>query len=453
MNRRGIALPTVLSILVISVLLALSVASSGLVTLHITGGGHQSQQSVYAAEAGLAAAIREIIQGTSGWNGFNRVRYGLNSDYSVQVIGPQAGPPFVPSGCVYLLATGRTNQKHERRVGALIQAEPAANPVFSAFGYALASASTLRMQGPTTIEGSLKSTAELRGQGDVRVIPAQGNGRILSGDNIRFQGELFRDPSQDLRARDAIRIQGWPGGNNLDPDPAALIFPRDTTPDSAPFIADGRFSNTRSSTEIGEVLPNPDPQKLLGLVPDGAGGYQKDPLTGRYKIDPARTDVVYHDETNGASMDLGGKIHFFPNGVRFMTDANFTGSGSIVTGENNDIRFQRPVRGTVNLLALKWPNQSARAEVRIQGDADLEGLIWSAGSVRTQGKLNLKGMVISYSDELRTQGDVQVVYDPKGLGLPGFNSWALGQISTPGPGTATGIQPGKALNIISWQRL
>ncbi|HMO12208.1 MAG TPA: hypothetical protein PKB06_12065, partial [Actinotalea sp.] len=70
------------------------------------------------------------------------------------------------------------------------------------------------------------------------------------------------------------------------------VYPNDSSESSAPFIADYRFENTTAAGEIGQVLPNPDPVRLLGLVPDVSGlNYEKD-ASGYYIIDPPRPDVV-----------------------------------------------------------------------------------------------------------------------------------------------------------------
>lgn len=448
--RRGMAIPTVLLVLSVLVVIITAVFEVGFQTHFLTGVQHESQQSLYAAEAGVNQSFREIIAGTNGWNGYRDKAFGLQSKFSVEVFkGPMVVPngPTIPANTAYLLATGTTRDRYPRQVGVLIQAT-AGSTLSSPFAFALAAGHDVAISGGGSVNGSVKTSGSINLGGGIRINPYQGSGRMLAGDNINLGGGNKWDDSQDLRARNTIQK----GSRTLGSDPANLIFPGDTTPDSQPFIADGRFTNTLSGSETGYIMPNPDPQTLLGLTSDGAGGYLKDAL-GAYIMNPARTDVVIHSEVDiSGTMNLGDKIHFYPNGVTIRGD--FSGQGSIVTGDGNPIVVESSVRGArVNLLALSWPSQPKSGDITFQRNVDITGMIYAHGKVYLDNNIDLLGMIIAYSGDITESGGHRnITYDPGGFLLPGFDSWR-NVAPPPGPGTATGIPSGRPIQVLSWQRI
>jgi hypothetical protein len=454
-RRRGLALAAVMSLIVIMVLIAMAVATSGIATLNQAGALQLSSQSVYAAEAGLASAFRQIVMGNR-WSGYSNVAYGRESRYWVTpTVGPAAANadhPAIPSGMVYLLATGMTRGRYPRRVGVLITGSgtPAAA---GGGGYAISAGRRVDVQGNSTIAGSLKASDVVHAQGNFKVIPFQGSGRIASGSDIDLPNNTFRDPSQELRAQATISI----GSGTLAPDPVRLIFPGDSTPASAPWIADGlHFTNTLNSGEVGEVLPNPDPTVLLGLTSDGSGGYV--PLAAGsplYQMNPARTDVVQHSGTNGNGLNLNNQIHFFPEGFSISGNSAVSGKGTIVVGAGKDIHIQGNQTLNANLIALRWPNQlpsGGNPSIHIQGNSDITGMILAGQDVHIQGNFDLKGMIIAYKGDVHMQGNKHVTYDAGGFALPGLGSWQAALTPPTGPGTL-GIVAGQPLKIVSWQRL
>jgi hypothetical protein len=453
-RRRGLALAVVMSLIVILVLIAIAVGTTGVATLNQTGAQHLSTQSVYAAEAGLNAAFREIVQGNS-WIGYSNVPYGRESLYSVVATpGPAAATsehPVLPAGTVYLLATGVTRKHYPRRVGVLISGTGSVAAA-SAGGYALAGGARVEQQGNGTISGSIKASDEVRASGNFKIIPFQGAGRIAAGSDIDLAHNTRRDPSQELRARNTISI----GSGTMPLDPVRLIFPGDTSAASAPWINDGRFSNTLNSGDIGEVLPNPDPVLLLGLTSDGAGGYSPDTTDpSLYLMDPTRTDVVQHPETDGSGLNLNNQIHFYPKGFSISGNNAVSGKGTIVVGDGKDIHIQGNQDLNANLIALRWTKQmpsSGNPSIHIQGNSSVNGLILAHEKVEIQGNFDLKGMIVAYHGDIRMQGNKHVTYDAAGFGLPGLQSWQAPLTPPTGPGTL-GILPGQPIKVLSWQRL
>ena len=440
-----------MSLVTILILIAIAVATTGIATLNQAGARNLSYQSVYAAEAGLAAAFREIVQGNT-WTGYSNRPYGKESRYWVQATAGPAGAtadrPAIPGGTVYLLATATTRGGFSRRVGVLLAGTGSA--AVSASGYAISSGGRIDQQGGGTISGSLKSSQDIRMQGGIKVIPFQGSGRLVATQDIDIGNGIKRDPSQELRAGQQISI----GPGNEAPDPARLIFPNDGTAASAPWVADGRTENLLNAGEIGEVLPNPSPVSLLGLVAIGSD-FEIDTATGLYTIDAARTDVVQHSETTVSSLDLAGKIHFFPNGFEISGNNAVTGTGTIVTGNGKSIEISGNQDLNANLLALRWPSQlpsGGNPRIRIQGNSRVTGLILAGQDVDIQGNFTLNGMIVAYNGDVHIQGNRRITYNPSGLTLPGLQSWLSPLTPPSGPGTL-GIVPGQPIQILSWQRL
>ncbi|MEW6279973.1 MAG: hypothetical protein AB1758_15190 [Candidatus Eremiobacterota bacterium] len=453
MKPRAIAIPTVLLVIALVVVIVVSVASVGLANLHLANVDTLSKQSLYAAEAGIARSIREIVRGNQAFAGFMDEPFGQQSTFSVQVVrGPDPGfRPPVPDKFVYLLAVGETRGKHPRKVGVMLTFL-APGQASSAFTYAIATGGRLDSSGGGQIVGSIKANEDLTIGGGIRLKPAGGEGRVLSAEDIQLGNGVKRDTAQDVRARDEIRI----GNRTQTTDYANQIFPSDNTPASAPFIADGRFTNSLNTGEVGEVLPNPDPVALLGLTSDGAGGYQIDSTTGLYVMDPNRPDVVQHPETDiGGTFDLAGKIHFFPNGVRFQGD--LSGRGTIVAGAGNGVEFNRALRDQeVNILALRWPRQQpggGNPSIKFaNGPNSIRGLVLAHEDVEARSNFSLTGMIVCYrpggGDFDNQGGNRDIRYDPTGLLLPGLETWLV-------PGSGGNAPPGdpQPVVVVSWQRL
>lgn len=455
MRRRALALPVVMSLIVIMILIAVSVASSGVATLNMAGSHNLSLQSVYAAEAGIAASFRQIIQGTAGWTGFSNVPYGKESVYSVvATAGPApAGPdrPAIPAGTVYLLATATTRKHFPRKVGVLVTGTGLQS---AGFNFVVATGGGIDAQGNNDYVGSLKAGRSITEHGNIKVIPYQGSGRQLAGQDIDQHGNIRRDPSQEMRAGGVIN-----GSSAV--DPVRLIFPADSTPASAPFIADpNRYSSAVLPGDGGRLtLPNPDPAQLLGLTPDGAGNYTLDAL-GNYTINATvAPDVVLHDDSP-ATLNLNNQVHFFPHGIAFSGNNAVSGNGTIVVGEGNTLSIQGNHNNLkVNLIALRWPVQWAslagNPSIDLKGNINMSGLVYAHEDVSIRNNVDLEGMVIAFHDgagDFSGHGNQNYTYNANGLTLRGFTSWLNPPTAPVGPGTL-GLAPGQPLRILSWERL
>lgn len=431
-NDNGIALPFVLLILALILVGVTMVARQGLGSLHSAKANRFSKQAQFAAEAGAADALRNIIEDESWLGPLTGVVADGQYTYSVEVTNNFSGVgsatagngAIVPAGFTYLLSSAsRSDGAYPRSSGVLV-----GRGSQSALGFALGAGGNVRMQGSKAISGSIKASGDIELRGSTLIEPLNGAGRVLAGGDIRTQGNTNVDEAQDARARGAVSAQ--PGIRGTE-----LVYSADTTASTLPFIADGRTDNTLLPGEEGQVLPNPNRASLLDTT---AAGF-----------------VTYTSSTYAGNFDLAGGIHYFPNGVSFQGSTTFSGSGTIIVDNGNPMEFQGSTGALkVNLIALRRQDQfpsDGDPSIRFQGSTTVSGLVYAHEDIEVQGSFQLDGVMIAYRDgggEIRTQGSTRVTLDSRVFAsIPGFESWANGF------GGTTSVPSGSgAISIASWQR-
>lgn len=429
----GIALPFVLLILALMIVIITTVVKQGFGTLHQAKAAQFSKQSLFAAEAGAADALRRLIEDPTWLGPLPNASLPSGGRYSAEITNNLTGAgvvsasngAVVPPGFAYILATGtRPDGSYPRRAGLLTSTGST-----TALGFALGAGGDINLQGSKNVSGSLKASGDIRLQGSTRITPLNGAGRLLAGGSLTTQGSTRMDEAQDARARGAVSTTPAING-------AYLVQGGDTSPSTLPFIADGRYTNALTGGEQGQVLPNPDPSALIN---DGNPAF-------------VRHDVT---ETTLSSLNLNGRIHYFPGGISFSGSNAVTGPGTIVAGEGNGITFQGSTGNLeANLIALRRPDQFPAAgtpSISFQGSTNITGLIYAHEDVTTQGSFTLNGVMIAYrpgGGNIRTQGSTNITLDSSVFaGIPGFEPWANGF------GGTGGITPGAgALTVFSWEK-
>lgn len=419
-RSRAFALVLVLLVLTLLIVVLTTVAFRGVGNLSATKVTRISKQSLMAAEAGASEAMRALVE-DSALDGPQspgqlpdgaRYRATIFNNFGGGVVTATNGVS-VPDGTAYILAVGTdTNGGYERTVGVLVGGSTATGA-----GYAMGAGGDIELSGRKNISGTIRASNDIRVNGRMDITPLNGNGRLLAGNQLDAGGNTNMDSAQDARARGSIsgNIRG-----------AMVVQPNDTTPDTQPFINDGRTNNTLGPSETGRlILPNPDQAVLLA------------PTTF---VD--HTGVTSLTSTN---FNLNNQIHYFPDGIDF-TRVTFTGQGTIVTGNGNQLTM-RQARGVVqaNLIALRRPDQfpnsgNPRVEVR---NSEVEGLVYAHEDVESHGS-TLRGVVIAYNDRIRLSGNSTVELNSGAFsGIPGFEPWA---------GVVGGGGAPTSLGILSWQR-
>ncbi len=444
----------VLSVLVLLLIITLTVSTRGIGTLSQVKGLGASYRSVDAAEAAVAVGLCGLVNDRGFAAGFSGQHYVEGTLYGLEVVNNNLGGTAVLTasngmqvkpGFVYLLGSGeRGDGAYQRKAAALVKSTAGSTSPF-----ALGAGGAITLKQHSTIKGSLKASGDINLRAQTNVQPQAGNGRLLSGGSIDTKGPTHLDSSQDARAAGRV------GHNVRGTD---NVVENDTSPDTRPFLNDGRTDGTLQPGEEGRtVLPYPDVAQLLELGPDGQPG-------------PA---VAQHPETTfGGPLDLNSQTHYFPNGVTFTSSADLTGTGTVVVGNGNAVRFECALGGEsgcdddqdgggngnpgtsnpplkINVLAL-FPDNSGKPDlstgtpdITFAGYTNIEGLVLAGHTIRTDRNARIKGQVIAYTGDILGEKRNVFTLLPEVVatvaGLAGFSVGAAASGSSP-------------VTVLSWQR-
>ena len=435
LRQRGIILSIVLLVITLMIVVMSVVVRQSLGSLHQAKLAGFSKQSLFAAEAGAADAMRRLVEAPA-WEGpIPSTTMESGSSYSALITNNFSGPgeqtasngAKVPQGMAYVLATGQQSSGGvKRRVGVLVSPSSV-----SSLGIAIGVGGMVDMGGSKRIFGSVKANGNIEFSGSTRIAPVGGSGRVLSSSDVDTGGSMSLDETQDVLARGEVRQSPPIRG-------AYLVTGGDGSASTDQFIADGRLDNSLLPGEKGQVLPNPDPATLLApatLVP--------------YATVAPGPEIVNYD------LNLDGKVHYFPYGVTFTGSSNVTGPGTIVVGNGSTMEFSGSTRDLeANLIALDAavpPSPpTGGGTIRFQGNTSVRGLIYAHEDVIIQGNFDLEGMVIAYRDgggDLISQGSTKIRLDPSALAdVPGFEAWASGF------GGVGGLGGTSSLSVRVWER-
>lgn len=125
-QRRGVILPSILLLVLIFMILGGALMSYGTSSLRVATYGQQSDQALYAAEAGLAEAAEVYLRTGELPDGFEGTLSGTLARYEVTCtentgtgMKDVPGGPQIPPGTIHFLARGTSENKTTRKTGAL----------------------------------------------------------------------------------------------------------------------------------------------------------------------------------------------------------------------------------------------------------------------------------------------------------------------------------------------
>jgi hypothetical protein len=413
------AVVVVLLVLAIVSLLVLAVGTLAASGLQVVNADRYSKVSLYAAEAGAAAAISQLRVDPTWSSGYSNVAFGSETDsrYWVEVSNNFAGVQAVqapdgtsvPAGKCYLRATGRCLASRYARSVAVMLEGPGDN-----FVYALASGGTATLRASGDIYGSVRSNGDLQFDAATDVYSVNGEGRVLSAGKI-INKNLGMEADQDVRARGSIS----------DPDKISgtvNIVANDTSADTLPMVADGRITNDGSPL----TMPNPDLAVLLA-----PGSYVDHTGTTRYN--------------NRQTLNLNGQVHYFPQGVTFDNGSRITGPGTIVVGGGHSAVFNTPQQDArYNVVVLDSNGgRAANGNITFNQSTVLTGLVYCQGDIDIKARLTLYGRMIAYGNgEITARAGANFDLHQTAVSVPGFAAFFGGAPAVGGP-----------LTISSWQRV
>ncbi|MFA7478851.1 MAG: hypothetical protein WC314_00005, partial [Vulcanimicrobiota bacterium] len=130
-SRQAVVLPSLVLVTMVLVVLATALLSSGTSSLRLSTFDQQSDQALYAAEAGLARAVEEYLR--AGTETLPETYTGTLDQADAQFVVTTyengsttddrtiPGGPSIPPRTIYLLSEGTSSNGTKRRAGALFR--------------------------------------------------------------------------------------------------------------------------------------------------------------------------------------------------------------------------------------------------------------------------------------------------------------------------------------------
>lgn len=398
MRRRGLALATVLLVVFVVLLFALTLASLATSRYQLAGHGAARTRNLEAAQAGLAEAIARL----SG-----QPRYGRASESFSAPVGP-GGPEYavtfdrtrgvpwsvnnlqgltrvagwggrvVPPHSAHLVAEGRFPDDAAdrlRRVEALVQ--------FRSFPYALAASNRLQTGNGLLVLGTSTLTDLLAGRTDEV-------GHVYSG--------LME--SSSLRIGNGSRVSGkarTPGSVSLGPGSTVQGGVEDgVDPETLPDVDLQRYNN-RDWTETVEMAAGsyPLPQVLTGPV------YVRGDLDLRL----GATLVNAYLFVDGGNLTAGGPL---------------TGTGSVFVTGRMDLSAAANLVFTTGIAVFSGDDLEIRGSAL--GTQYFQGVLYSHGNVRVRDRVQVVGSVIA-AGNVSGRGDIVLDQQATVVHLPEYTQF------------------------------
>lgn len=404
MRPRGLSLAVTLMALGVIAVLGLGLATIGMQQLNRSRLMYVDRKALYAATAGVEACLRELRRDWT-WNaGIPQTVLSPETSYEVVLTNNFQGATDltapngarVPAGATYLTATG-TSGERSRRLGVMLRAR------FGRFSYAIGAAGPVTLGSSVTVTGPFKADGLLTANSSLTMLPERGDGRLLGGASITtgIDGRIKMDATQAVRARADIS----PGPPFTSITGTTLIYENDATSATDPFVTDGRLTGDAPTGFL--PFPNPDTTKLL-----------------------AAADVVDHSGVTSinSTLDLGGKVHYFPQGVVFGVSSAFTGRGTVVIGNGATGEFLAPI-GTntgghpLNIVAL---GDAGGSKLIFRESTSIEGVVYSHEDIETAASFRVEGSLFTYrgsTAELTASDAFEVVQADLAVPIKGFEPW------------------------------
>lgn len=408
MRSRGLSLAVTLMALAVIAVLGLGIATVGMQQLGRSRALYLDRKALYAADAGVEAAMRELRRDLAWSAGFPDTALSPEASYSARLtnnflgmteLQDPSGVRVLP-GMGYLVSTGASAGRL-RRAACLLRAK------YGRFPFAIGAAGPATFGSATVVQGPVKVDGLLDLRASTTVLPERGDGRLLGGSTITTgnSGRLKMDPTQAVRARGDVS----PGPPYNAITGTTLIYEGDTTAATNTFVSDGRTTN--DAPPGFQALPNPDTSRLLA-----PGSY----------VDHGGTTAI------SGTLDLNGQVHYFPQGVTFGRGASLAGRGTLVIGGGATGEFQCPV-GTnfgghpVNIVALDGAGGTAGGSRLIFREAtNIEGLVYSHEDITSLASFRVQGSLFTYragAAVLDSSDSVEVVLDDLAVPIKGFEAW------------------------------
>ena len=355
----GFALPTLLLVTTILLILAAAIGYSSLSSLMVSNQEHEANQAVYAAEAGLVAAVEELL--TSGrleqpFKGTiaNDLGYTVtlfeNSGTESMVVAQNVE---IPPGTTYLYSEGGLENGKQRQAGLLLKTGLGVYQV-----------------GVLGDQFVLRDTLFDTFSSDSENFPEQGHGESLVAASNRNQGDVFTLLESEVEGTLMVGTGGDPN-TQISVDAGSSVARKGVLPNLLELddIQIPETENPNSSEDpFEQYADSPPPTVSLGrmsLSVDGNGIHMlSDGLNfeiqsnGDFELrhDPGGALQVvtgnYFLKQAEAQMGRGEFTFLSPNGFRFVGQD----AGRVLTYTPNDGNITYDDDGLANATTMQAPD-------------------------------------------------------------------------------------------------
>jgi len=394
-DERGIALVLALILLAVLSVLALAMVSLGRHETTFLVKERLSDAALYIADGGVEYGINELQKDPSTYRGPTTYSVGTGGQFTVTV-----STQGQPANYYIITSTGYVpnvaNFKERRMVRSVVNIVPGTP------SYAIGAKEGLTVASNVTIKGDLRSDGQIVLGNNVFIEPSSAgasDGSIYTSTDIAkgvwITGNLYMQPGREIKSRGATNESK--GGDT----PETGIYQESKIKSGNPLICEG---DTSADT-------NP------------IGSYSSVDLAA---LD-AMEQVTYSEFTviTDPTFDLLSKVHKFEQGVRFDSNIEFLGKGTIwVTGgSGHDYGLELksnafgPGGGYADVNLIVSGGTWSEADIMINSNVKINGLVSGTTQVDANSNVDING-VIESGGTINIDANVTVQWGEFGFEVP-----------------------------------
>jgi len=394
---------------------------------------HLSQQALYAAEAGVEQKIAELKE-----KDYSNIAltdfYGAEYEVSVNSLGDDKyaieSTGYVPN---------KANAREKRKLSVVVHVKPATPE------HAVALGGSGDIRSKVTIYGTIRSNDRIIMGSEVTITesePGKGDASIYSAYNGALRPVI--DIGSNFHVSVAGQFMKCRADQTQDPDTHA---PDTSDSATSPIYDENKIveqanvtivENDDSSDTDSVSIPSVD---IDALISAADFVYDRDNLPPVADWSWDGGDGVF-DYTSGA-WDMGGNTFNFKEGVRFKSNTNITGPGTVIVSSGTadyGVDLQSNIEGTANgdyaeMNIIVSGGTWAIDDLRMRSNVKIQGYIYASSSATINSNVDILGIFESGGEsEIRSNITVKHT-DDIGMDLP----WADGSSGE--------------VDIISWQEI
>ncbi len=393
-----------------------------------------SQQALYAAEAGVERKIAELKEDDSNGIGITNF-YG--AQYEVSVNDDLGDDKYEIQSTGYV--PNRADAREKRKLSVVVYVSQAVPE------HALALGGSGDISSNVTIFGTVKSNNRIIMGSNVTITESE-EGKGDASIYTSYNGPLT--PAIDIGSKFHVSVPGQYIKSRMNSGSGPDTHVPNTSDSGASPIYDENRIVEKSNVIIVENDDSSDtdpvsiPSVDIDAIISGADFvYDRNNLPPDPPWDWKASDG-YFDYTSGA-WDMGGQTFNFKEGVRFNSNINITGPGTIIVSSGTadyGIEMNSNIEGTNNgdyaqMNIIVSSGTWAEDDLRINSNIKIQGYIYASSSATLSSNIDILGIFESGGNS-DISSNIDITYsDDIGMDLP----WEDG---------SAGL-----VEIISWQEI